>query len=93
MADWQPFNHTGTSGTPGMCRRNPDEYTVLQLANLVLEITGSASTITFEPLPQDDPRQRMPDISLARRLLDWEPRVPVGDGLRRTIEAMREAGW
>ena len=72
---------------------NPDEYTVLQLANLVLELTGSASTITFEPLPKDDPRQRKPDIALARRLLAWEPRVPVRDGLRRTINAMREAGW
>ena len=72
---------------------NPDEYTVLELARLILEITGSASAITFEPLPQDDPRQRKPDISLARRLLDWQPRVPVRDGLARTIRAMREAGW
>jgi nucleoside-diphosphate-sugar epimerase len=72
---------------------NPDEYTILQLAHMILELTGSSSTIVFEPLPQDDPRQRRPDISLARRLLGWEPHVPVGDGLARTIEAMRESGW
>jgi dTDP-glucose 4,6-dehydratase len=72
---------------------NPDEYTILELARLILELTGSRSTIVFEPLPQDDPRQRRPDIALARRLLDWEPRVPVRDGLQRTIAAMRESGW
>jgi Nucleoside-diphosphate-sugar epimerases len=68
---------------------NPDEYTVLSLARLVIELTGSRSEIVFEPLPQDDPRQRCPDISLARRLLGWEPQVAVRDGLGRTIEAMR----
>jgi nucleoside-diphosphate-sugar epimerase len=72
---------------------NPDEYTMLELARLVLELTGSSSQVVFEQLPRDDPRQRCPDISLARRLLGWEPRVAVREGLTRTIEAMRVSGW
>ena len=64
---------------------NPEEYTVLELARLVKELTGSPSEIAFWPLPQDDPRQRRPDITLARELLAWEPRVPVREGLLRTI--------
>jgi nucleoside-diphosphate-sugar epimerase len=72
---------------------NPTEYTVLQLAQMILDATGSRSPVAFEALPQDDPRQRQPDIALARRLLDWEPRVPVREGLARTIAAMREEGW
>lgn len=64
---------------------NPEEYTVLELARLVKEITHSPSEIVFKPLPQDDPKQRRPDISLARRLLGWEPRVPVREGLERTV--------
>jgi dTDP-glucose 4,6-dehydratase len=63
---------------------NPDEYTVLEVAHKVLEITGSASEITFEPLPLDDPRQRRPDITLARTVLGWEPRIGLEEGLRRT---------
>jgi nucleoside-diphosphate-sugar epimerase len=70
---------------------NPDEFTVLDLARHVLELTGSLSPLMFEPLPRDDPRQRRPDISLARQLLGWEPRVPLADGLTRTIAAMRLA--
>ena len=72
---------------------NPTEYTVLELAELILGLTASRSRVAFEPLPQDDPRQRRPDISLAKQLLDWEPRVPVREGLGRTIAAMRDAGW
>ena len=64
---------------------NPEEYTVLELARLVKELTGSPSEIVFKPLPQDDPKQRRPDITLAKRLLGWEPRVPVREGLERTI--------
>lgn len=64
---------------------NPEEYQVLELARLVKELTGSPSEIVFQPLPQDDPRQRRPDITLARELLAWEPRVPVREGLLRTI--------
>ena len=69
---------------------NPEEYRVLELAHLVKELTGSPSPITFLPLPEDDPKQRRPDITLARRLLGWEPRVPVREGLKRTIAYFRE---
>jgi dTDP-glucose 4,6-dehydratase len=68
---------------------NPDEFTVLELAQHVIEVTGSSSGVTFEPLPEDDPRQRRPDISLARSLLGWEPKVPLREGLARTAEWMR----
>jgi dTDP-glucose 4,6-dehydratase len=65
---------------------NPDELTVLELARAVLELTGSSSTITFEPLPVDDPTRRRPDISLAREVLGWEPVVTLEEGLRRTAD-------
>lgn len=68
---------------------NPEEYRVIDLARLVLELTGSQSFLEFRPLPQDDPQQRCPDISLAQRLLGWEPRVPVREGLVRTIAWFR----
>ena len=64
---------------------NPSEYTVLELASIVKDLTGSRSPIEFLPLPQDDPKQRRPDISLAWKSLKWEPIVPVLDGLQRTI--------
>jgi len=62
---------------------NPDEFTVLELVALVLEVTGSGSEIVFQPLPADDPTQRRPDIGRARALLGWEPRVPLREGLCR----------
>ncbi len=65
---------------------NPDERSMLDLANFVLAATGSTSDITFEPLPVDDPMRRCPDITLARRELGWEPRVSLQDGIARTIE-------
>jgi dTDP-glucose 4,6-dehydratase len=65
---------------------NPDEYTLLALADAVLEVTGSDSPIVFAELPVDDPKQRRPDISLAGELLGWSPEVPLLDGLRRTLE-------
>jgi dTDP-glucose 4,6-dehydratase len=65
---------------------NPVEYTVLEVAELILELTGSESTIVSKPLPQDDPKQRCPDISRARESLGWEPRVPAREGLEKTIE-------
>ena len=68
---------------------NPYEYTIGQLADLVLEISGSASKIEHRPLPQDDPKQRKPDITLARRELGWEPKVEVREGLARTIDWFR----
>jgi dTDP-glucose 4,6-dehydratase len=63
---------------------NPNEFTVLELAQKVLAVTGSSSEIVYEPLPVDDPTQRQPDISLARQVLGWEPRVQLEEGLRRT---------
>lgn len=68
---------------------NPVEMTVLQFAELILKITGSKSEIIFEPLPKDDPKQRRPDISFAKDKLGWEPKVPVEEGLRMTIEYFR----
>ena len=65
---------------------NPDECTVLELAEQVIELTASHSEIVFEALPQDDPTQRRPDISLAGTELDWEPQVMLTDGLKRTID-------
>jgi UDP-glucuronate decarboxylase len=65
---------------------NPNEFTIRQLAELTIELTGSKSKLIFLPLPQDDPRQRQPEIDLARRELGWEPVVPLKDGLRRTVE-------
>ncbi len=65
---------------------NPDEYTLLELANAVIKASASNSEIVFEPLPVDDPQVRQPDITRAREILGWEPEVSLTDGLRRTIE-------
>jgi len=65
---------------------NPEEFTMIQLAELVREMTGTSSEIRFEPLPEDDPVRRRPDITLARQLLGWEPTVPLREGLRLTID-------
>jgi UDP-glucuronate decarboxylase len=64
---------------------NPHECSIRELAEMVLEITGSKSKIEFLPLPPDDPRQRKPDITIARAELGWEPKVPLKDGLRETV--------
>ena len=72
---------------------NPAELSVLDLAHAVLALTGSSSSITFEPLPTDDPTRRRPDISLARSALGWEPKVTLEEGLRRTADYfMADAG-
>jgi dTDP-glucose 4,6-dehydratase len=68
---------------------NPEEYTMLELAQLIQELVGSNMPLSYEPLPQDDPRQRRPDISRAKELLGWEPQVPVREGLARTIAYFR----
>jgi len=65
---------------------NPDEYTILQLAETILKLTGSKSKLIFRPLPQDDPLKRQPDISQAREALGWEPTTPLIEGLKPTIE-------
>jgi dTDP-glucose 4,6-dehydratase len=70
---------------------NPKEFTVRQLADLVLEVTGSSSEVVYEPLPVDDPAQRQPDITLARTRLGWEPRIELPDGLERTVAWLRRS--
>ena len=60
--------------------------TIAQFAETIRKLTGAESKMVFEPLPEDDPRQRRPDIGKARRLLGWEPKVPLDEGLRRTCE-------
>jgi UDP-glucuronate decarboxylase len=78
------MNREGVTGPVNV--GNPTETTVLEFAKRILALTGSRSKIVNKPLPADDPRQRKPDISLARELLGWEPRVPIETGLQRTIE-------
>jgi nucleoside-diphosphate-sugar epimerase len=64
---------------------NPHEFTILELAKLILKLTKSKSKIIFKPLPEDDPRQRQPDISKARKALRWQPKIGLGEGLKKTI--------
>jgi dTDP-glucose 4,6-dehydratase len=70
---------------------NPTEFTILECAQKVLKVTGSPSQIRYEPLPVDDPKQRRPDISKAKRLLGWEPKVDLETGLRMSLDYFREA--
>jgi dTDP-glucose 4,6-dehydratase len=65
---------------------NPDEFTLQELAETVIEVTGSSSEIVYEALPTDDPKRRKPDIALAKKILDWEPTVALREGLRRTLD-------
>jgi len=68
---------------------NPNEFTILELAQTVLRLTGSRSRIVNRPLPEDDPKQRQPDIALARSALGWEPATPLSEGLKPTIDYFR----
>jgi dTDP-glucose 4,6-dehydratase len=68
---------------------NPDEYTVKELAEIVVELTGSSSPIVYRPLPEDDPKVRRPDITRARTMLGWTPKVPVHAGVEKTIAYFR----
>ena len=68
---------------------NPAEFTILELAEILIRMTGSRAKIVFKPLPQDDPTQRKPDITLAQKKLGWQPRVPLKEGLAKTIEYFR----
>jgi dTDP-glucose 4,6-dehydratase len=70
---------------------NPHEFTILECAQMVLKVTGSKSPIRYEPLPQDDPKQRCPDISKARRLLQWEPQIDLETGLRKSLDYFKTA--
>ena len=76
---------TGPSVTGPINLGNPGEFSIRQLADLVVTLTNSRSRIVFQPLPPDDPRQRRPDIDMAKALLEWEPTVPLREGLIRTI--------
>jgi UDP-glucuronate decarboxylase len=69
---------------------NPGEFTMLELAELVIKLTGARSRLEFQPLPPDDPRQRKPDITLAKEKLGWQPKVPLEEGIRRTIEYFKQ---
>ncbi len=68
---------------------NPDEFTIRQLAEHVLQMTGAKAKLVHKPLPADDPKQRQPDISLAKQRLGWVPQVPLREGLVKTIEWFR----
>ena len=70
---------------------NPNEFTILECAQVVLKVTGSKSQIRYEPLPQDDPQQRQPDITKARQLLGWEPKIDLEAGLRLSLDYFRQA--
>ena len=70
---------------------NPDEFTILQCAKMILKVVGSKSQIRYEPLPQDDPKQRRPDITKARQLLGWEPKIDLKTGLRLSVDYFRRA--
>ncbi len=69
---------------------NPDEFSVKKLAEMVIKMTGSSAKIVYEPLPADDPRRRRPDITLAKKELDWEPKIKLDDGLEKTIDYFRQ---
>ena len=68
---------------------NPGEFTIAELADMVIAMTGTSAGIEYRPLPQDDPVRRQPDITRAKTQLGWEPTIPLADGLARTIEYFR----
>jgi dTDP-glucose 4,6-dehydratase len=70
---------------------NPNEFTILECAQHVIKVTGSKSKISYEPLPQDDPKQRRPDITKARQLLGWEPKIQLEAGLRMSLDYFKKA--
>ncbi len=86
------FMHAPAAHTGPLNIGNPKEFTILELAERVIELTGSKSKIVHQPLPSDDPTQRQPDIAAARKLIDWEPLTPLEAGLEKTIEYFRAQG-
>jgi UDP-glucuronate decarboxylase len=82
--------NTGDKITGPINIGNPSEFTILELAEKIIRLTGSKSKVVFMPLPSDDPMQRKPDISKAREILDWEPKFPLEEGLVKTIQYFRE---
>ena len=87
---WLRLMETPAGFTGPVNLGNPNEFTMLELAKEVIDLTGSASKLQFRPLPQDDPRQRQPDISLARNKLGWEPAVELREGLVTTIDYFKK---
>jgi UDP-glucuronate decarboxylase len=85
MMEWNKDESGGLSFPGPVNLGNPREMTIMELAELVLKLTGSSSKLDYRPLPSDDPTQRRPDISLAKEKLDWEPQVLLEDGLKETI--------
>ncbi len=83
--------NTGDDFTGPVNIGNPGEFTMLELAKVILEVTGSKSELKFLPLPSDDPKQRQPDISLAKSALGWEPKVRLREGIEKTVDYFREA--
>jgi UDP-glucuronate decarboxylase len=83
------FMDTSDEVTGPLNMGNPAEFSIAQLADIVVRLTGSKSNIVFKPLPSDDPKQRQPDISLAKRLLGWQPSIQLEAGLRKTIDYFR----
>ncbi len=71
---------------------NPKEFSIIDIAEMIIKLTESKSKIVFKPLPQDDPKQRRPDISLAMKTLKWEPKTPVNEGFKKTIKYFRDLG-
>lgn len=69
---------------------NPGEYTILELAKTIQEMVNPEAELVYKPLPEDDPKQRQPDITKAKQYLDWQPTIPLKDGLRMTIEDFRQ---
>ncbi|MCK9617156.1 MAG: SDR family oxidoreductase [Lentimicrobiaceae bacterium] len=82
--------NTGDEITGPVNIGNPGEFTILELAQRVIELIGSKSKLVFEPLPSDDPLQRKPDITMAQNLLNWKPNIPLDEGLKKTILYFRE---
>ncbi|MDR2621521.1 MAG: SDR family oxidoreductase [Dysgonamonadaceae bacterium] len=85
------FMNTDDSITGPINIGNPGEYKIIELAEKIIKLTNSKSKIVFKPLPQDDPTQRCPDIAYAKKLLDWEPKVQLEEGLLKTIKYFKEA--
>jgi UDP-glucuronate decarboxylase len=83
---WVRLMATGDDVTGPINLGNPGEFTMIELAENVIELTNSKSKLVFEALPADDPKQRKPDITLAKEKLGWEPTVPLREGLAKTIE-------
>jgi len=83
--------HTSPDITGPINLGNPGEFTIKQLAETIIEIVGSNTELEFEPLPQDDPKKRQPDISLAKKILNWEPKINLQNGLEKTIEYFRKS--